>query len=491
MAVSNFHSVFENFWRGFNCSIVQVFRREALERTLCKPSAIACWGDNPKLQKAILTIRMAAKPGDNYEDVAARIEKEANCYRKFLQNPTPIGKISLNVKQLPSESDDNVFTCSKYQVREPAEGQASVFYTIQRSNRLVLEFVVHDEKDNPLFPITRTYSDWVGKKKFDLGLDRTFHLHMTEGHMPEFVRVQAGFKLIEPDEIEATEIGDELELEPMAASVAKADELENQTDVVTASQGRRLAFAFGFEHLVILLGCCLLFWLTASNLPPRAGYARALSFNKAAPATEYTMTGELAHEVGDDAKDVPVEIVEQRLKEKNNLAERNSSHVKRLHSRANHLHQTARMAEIKQLGVTTDGSSCDSTGSGCKEMLVSFQKAIETDLSRLDVPTSQFNQSEAGEGYAKLVVSYKPVDACLGHVYVTLFDRTGLLLWGREKDCYKFGQGNADSFIAASSESFVKQLVLDIKLAKEEMNSDAKENKTEPADKGEDSFSTD
>jgi len=173
-----------------------------------KPTSprLVVWEQTPALNQALQTIRMAANPGEDYEIVAARIEAQAAAYLEFLNNPQPIGRISLNVKQFGPAPNDTAHVREQYRINEPsegyadpAEGGASVWYTFNRSNNKVLEFIVHDKNDNELFPIARTYTDWIGTKKFDLGFGRTFYLSLMES-APGYVNVRAGF--VEPNEIE-------------------------------------------------------------------------------------------------------------------------------------------------------------------------------------------------------------------------------------------------------------------------------------------------
>ena len=174
-----------------------------------KPTSprLVVWEQTPALNQALQTIRMAANPGEDYEIVSARIEAQAAAYLEFLNNPQPIGRISLNVKQFGPAPADIAHVREQYRINEPsegytdpAEGGASVWYTFNRSNNKVLEFIVHDKDDNELFPIARTYTDWIGTKKFDLGFGRTFYLSLME-RSPGYVNVRAGFG--EPNEFES------------------------------------------------------------------------------------------------------------------------------------------------------------------------------------------------------------------------------------------------------------------------------------------------
>lgn len=171
-----------------------------------KSPPVVILNETPALSRALQTIRMAANAGEDYEIVAARIDKEAADYEEFLNNPLRIGRISLNVKHFGPMPADTAHVREQCRINQPseghpdpAEGRASVWYTFNRSNNKVLEFIVHDEHDNPLFPIARTYTSWIGTKEFDLGLGRTFYLSLFEG-APGYVNVRAGF--MEPNELE-------------------------------------------------------------------------------------------------------------------------------------------------------------------------------------------------------------------------------------------------------------------------------------------------
>ena len=140
-----------------------------------------------ELEKAHKTVRMAENYGDTFEDTAQRIIEESARYKAFKENPQPIGKISLTVKQLDS-------ALKQYEVIDPYDGEMTVVYSHRRSAETVLEFVVHDKDGVPLFPIARSYANYFGCKEFDLGLDQVFYLKMVKDKRPDYVAVQAGFK---------------------------------------------------------------------------------------------------------------------------------------------------------------------------------------------------------------------------------------------------------------------------------------------------------
>jgi hypothetical protein len=182
--------IFAHVREGYQLLLTNFWSRAMRRGAVTDRRRIDLWKDDPRLQEALLAVRMAAAfVGESYEVAAARIEAEAARFSAFIKTPTPIGKISLTVKRLEPDASDN----EVYQVRNPAEGDAAVSYTFERSDKIVLEFMAHDQSDNPIFPIVRTYSNWSGKRKFDLGRGRTFNLSMSVGDCPELVRVEAGF----------------------------------------------------------------------------------------------------------------------------------------------------------------------------------------------------------------------------------------------------------------------------------------------------------
>ncbi|HEV2764599.1 MAG TPA: hypothetical protein VGV38_16590, partial [Pyrinomonadaceae bacterium] len=188
--------IFSQAREGFQLLLSDIWHRVTRRGAVADGRPLDLWKDDPGLQEALLAVRMAAAHvGESYEAAAARIEEEAARFREFIKSPTSIGKITLNVKLLEPDAGEN----EVYQVRKPAEGDATFFYTFERSDKIVLEFMAHDPCDNPLLPIVRTYSNWSGRRKFDLGLGRTFNLNMLVANCPDFIRVEAGFTTAHED----------------------------------------------------------------------------------------------------------------------------------------------------------------------------------------------------------------------------------------------------------------------------------------------------
>lgn len=484
----SFHDELGGGWREILRSIVPAWLNiKATKRSRGKATSAAS-KEIAELQKAILTFRMAANPGESYEVVAARIEREAAIYKAFLQKPGAIGKIILNVKQLDSKTDDVKGSHRQYQVNEPStrqsdpsEGRACVSYTFNRSNNKVLEFMVYDEDDNPLFPIVRTYSDWVGSREFDLGLNRTFCLNMTESESPGYVIVEAGFRpaASKQNPVHAPETD---AAQPLAArTVHNAKQPENRPNAFMSSYGKRLACVVGLECLAISLVCCLIFWGAVAK---RAAGVEPLSKPSHGAATQ--VAGAKRDDVPPGASELSPATAEQQTADTggddNSPASALAGGAKARPKSANP-QKTRRMAEIKELGILVNSSACQKTESRCRELLTNYQKEMESKLSRLNLPASLLEQSDAVRKSVKLIVSFEPVDGQHGHIYLTLYDGEGCL-WEGEGDCYDYGEKNLLQFVSASSNKSSEQLVEEINRAKEQVNSEGKQSRAEAFEKG-------
>lgn len=478
--------------------IIGIYHRFQTPRVIREPSAGSTWEDDPILQKAILTFRMAANPGESYEVVAARIESEAARYKEFLRCPKPIGKIILFVKTVSSKADENEGTRQQYQVRHPDKGQASIAHTLDRSDSQIFEFVVYDEDDNILFPIARTYSNWVGEEEFDLGLGRTFCLKMTETDSPARVRVQAGFPPLAIKDVRTSVVTTDIkEPQPLAAFTAQQgdtrDDLVNsQTNFLTPSFFNRLVYTC----VGISLFCCLSsFWAVTANHLAQPNEDRRVP---PLPITVFSPSGEELTAPSHTTVGAPPDGVklwqaadyefallgqatEQTPKSSDRLLRLYLTREKRERVKTHKLQKAARMAGIEQLSILVDNASCYGR---CAELLSECRDAIKTNLSRLNLHVAPATQGDDVRYAARLILSYKPVDDSFGHVYVTLYDQKGLL-WGEHDDCIEYGEDSPDNFVSKVSEGFSKGLAEEIKLAKERLPSATKVGMTEPAGRGE------
>lgn len=183
----------EHRWGQVLRLLYHTVRKAARRRAGRGLSPVDLWTDDPSLREAVCSVRMAANPGEDYDEVAARLKTEAAKYKAFLRNPTPIGEITLSAKRIGPDARGDEVSGRMYQVRDPAKGRASMLYSFERSEHLVFEFIVHDQHNVQLFPIARTYSTWFGKKTFNLGDGRTFELNMVADGSPDVVRVEACF----------------------------------------------------------------------------------------------------------------------------------------------------------------------------------------------------------------------------------------------------------------------------------------------------------
>lgn len=458
-------------WRAMFRSVILFVRKFKLTAN-SKASTAPSWEEDPDLQKAILTFRMAANPGEDYEVVAARIEQEAARYREFLRNPQPIRCIILNVKSLVAEEDECLYTREQYWVRDPAQGLASMNYTFARSNKLVLEFIAYDEQNNALFPIVRTYSTWLGKKKFKLGLGRTFYLSMFECDSPDQVVVQAGFmpfareRVLSPARAAAAAAGPP----PLTAYTENGtSDIGFTTTAFSPSYGRGLALAMGMQCLVVPLLCCMAFWWVFGRSATPVEVSKAMQ-----PSGASDVSRTAPEETPPDAYTAGVLPATVKPAKEGRPARPTATRDKndRLKLKTVELQKAARLVEINRISVVVDGTSCHDTEDRCDRLLANFQKAIETDLNRLKLPVNTTDENDSGDA-VKLVVSYKPVNDCFGHVYVTLYDQKGLL-WGEEDDCLEYGEGQADDFVRVASEKMSVRLANELTQARALIDAEGK-----------------
>lgn len=132
-------------------------------------------------------IRMAQNYGESDDALRQRIREESLRYRQFKKKPERLGKLSFKTKRV--DSNETVETDYEINLWQKA---TLVCQTCERSADVVLEFFVHNKRGERLFAIARTYSDWIGRKEFDLGGGCVFYLYMSKAN-PGYVLVEAGF----------------------------------------------------------------------------------------------------------------------------------------------------------------------------------------------------------------------------------------------------------------------------------------------------------
>lgn len=399
--------------RAVMISVPHFFR--ALKRTIMGEKTTCT--ELPGYKKAVRSLRLAAEPGEAYPAVADRIDREVAIYRDFLMRPRPIGKISLIVKELDPDSPDFRSPRKQYQVhepsegkRDPAEGLASVKYRFNRSATKVLEFMVHDAKDAPLFAVARTYSTWLGNKEFPLGHKRVFYLNMVEDS-PGYVMVHAGFRPASEEEY-ATEKPTTIKVvPPMPQPVIDGPEQESRNPILWSLPQSRLAYLFGFQCAVISLFCGGVLWLATGSAMSRTVAHQASVPSAAAPSTSSTDASRLLSTFAGGSIIRPDDT---RVQGGKNI-------------RIKLVQKAKRLARVNGFSVSIKDDSCKSKESRCLELLTTIQKEVASSLSSLRVPVYTPGQIKKGIEPAELVVSYKPVDLIHGQIHLTLYDQQGEL----------------------------------------------------------------
>lgn len=471
MATTSIDGDVDNWWRELFRPLLN-FMRKAAKRRRSSGSrrSINLWEENSRAHEAILALRMAANfRGEDYEAVAARIEKEVARYREFLQQPEPIGKISLVVKRFPLDGEDDEPPRQLYQVRDPTQGQASVLYNFERSDRIVLEVVVHDRYDRPLFPIVRTYSNWIGKRQFNLGLGRTFTLSMAASDASACVRVHAGFKTALADEIEDTDMavatGD---LTLAANTIHNGGSLQIQTDAFRWSYRRRLALLLCVECLVVSVIASRLVGQAATNQLMNAPAAADISqASGSAPVTAQAFAGNSDGE----AHGITFYISGGGGEESGVDESRNfGGSDKGTRARDGNALQTTRIAALVGGRLKLDDALCGGGGDGCHELRVSIDgngdKVFYLHVGHTLSPVRR----NTAQTFEPPLTAHQHGEANSGLIHVTLFTRNRLLLL-KEAGCAGNNEGGANYFASNSLEGLSRETAADVHLISESTES--------------------
>jgi hypothetical protein len=414
--------------------------------------------DMAAFETAMNTLKLAAEPGENYAAIAARMKLEAETYRDFLLNPKPIGKISLIVKEIDPDSRDFRSPREQYKVHDPAKGWASVGYEFDRSDTKVLEFMMYDTEGSPLFAITRTYSNWIGCREFNLGLDRVFCLNMVEVS-PGCVMAHASFRMAA--ERESARDRQRI-LEPAPQVPAPVGKVESGRSIFEFLPfGRRLAYALVLQCMVISLICSTVIWVATGRAMSRQGsLARqttdhSLSDTTTDPSVANLPDGKTAlyatsggTETG--SNDIPGEAETVR---KIRMAQK-----------------AKRLAKVEGFSISVDNNSCKSGESRCLELLSTIQKRVESNLSSVSLRAYTPDQPNERTEPAKLIVSYNPIDTLHGHVHLTLYDHQGELWDDKGNLTYA-----APSVVENYCEEASSKILLEIITAKIRVNSNPQE----------------
>lgn len=405
-------------WRAFFGTFFKAFNRPARGRAGGGGvPPVDLWGEstfwNEKLREAILSLRMVAnKPGESYEEIAARVDKEAAAFEAFRRNPTPIGKISLNTKLITPVASGREFLRKGYEVFAPDKREASVDITLERSNRLVLEVIVHDENENPLFSLLRTYSDWVGAKSFDLGLGRTFNLRMTQVADAKFVRVSAEF---------ASPQGavDQFELPIAAYTNGSRPDL---ADGFTLGFKKRFAFFRCVTCLAIAMLCS---WMVFNALWSQPAATRAVVV-KAPGATKVYATTVAFANVGDEGGAIAAPEPPP-----GSIGTRTFKTIQ------------ASLSEPQPLNVNHAARETDRK---CDDLVANFRKAVGDIFQFVPVPAQGSGSHATAQTHTAATESD---DAFFRHMSVTFTTSDGLMQV-REPGCFKYINGKADSFLVSA-----------------------------------------
>lgn len=406
-------------WRAFFAAFFKIFNRPARGRAggggvppvdLWGESTF--WWENEKLREAILSLRMVAnKPGESYEEIAARVDREAAAFEAFRRNPTPIGKISLNTKLITPIASGREFLTKGYEVFAPDKREASVDITLERSNRLVLEVIVHDENENPLFPLLRTYSDWVGAKSFDLGLGRTFNLRMTQLAGAEAVRVSAGFASPQ-GAVEQFEL-------PIAAYTNGS-----RPDVADGFTWGFKRFAF-FRCATCLAIAMLCSWMVFNALGSQPAAPRAVVGKASGATTVYAMTigfANFSNEGGTVAAPEPPP---------GSIGTKTFKTIQ------------ASLSDSHPLNVNHGARETDRK---CGELVANFRKAVG-DIFQFAPFPAQGSGSHATAQTREM--TKESDDALFRHMSVT-FTTTDGLMQVREPGCLRYINGKADGLLVSA-----------------------------------------
>jgi hypothetical protein len=443
---SNFIRPFANFLRRAN-------KRRARRRAGRSLQSVDLWSDDPGVKEAILAVRMAANPGEDYDEVAERIEQEAARYKQFIDNPTPIGKITLNAKHVLLSVPAGDISGRVYQVRDPAEGHAHFVYSFKRSSGLVLEFIVHDQHDDPLFPVVRTYSDWLGKRTFDLGAGRKFELKMSEGDCPGLVRVEASFTTaraaasVRAAACVATAGG--LPLAAGDGDKGGGGSGPSGGSLRWSFRGGGVAFALGVP-LFVLFATGWTLWrplphrrpgaVISTPAAPRPSVVFTTYEGGTTDGLNYSRPFEASEETGAASMEVSYQTLSTEVAGK----------ARRQNDNNNNRRRVTLIAAVKGGRVKMDDNFCRRVGDRCDKLREGIQSTLDAVKGLLDRPTNASDESGTDRHTGSMWLSYLTDGESPDHVQVTLLADSALYLI-RGTGCTEFSAGGVKGFADATT----------------------------------------
>jgi hypothetical protein len=275
---------------------------------------------------------------------------------------------------------------------------------------VIHEFVVYDEHDDQLFAIARTYSNWIGSKKFELGLNRTFYLDMVEDG-PGYVKVHAGF------------VPPVLDRSPRANDFGPYPPRRRR---VPAFSIFPIGLASCAAIVILLVGCTILRTTTVKSniypesVKPSGALPKVFSAtNGGGPALPDRMwtspTGTFAVDGRPTVKHV--------------------SAKSEMTDRAVRLLKRTQLQAVEKVSVSVDDSFCKDREERCRELWSNVQEGMQLKFGSFSAIVDPDKPKKTGPTL-RLIVSYQPVDWNHGHVFFRVYDsKEGLWDGSHEFDC--------------------------------------------------------
>ena len=318
-------------------------------------------------------------------------------------------------------------------LNDPEEGRAGVWYHFARSRNKVLEFIVHDENDKPLFPLVRTYTNWIGNKELDLGHDRTLYLTLAEGE-PGYVNVRAGFTPVCAVE-EAVNSAQRQRPRVAAACAGAGETISTGGSPFYSLNVRQPANAIAFSVVALITLLSSVLFLRELNLLKTKADINVNPVRVSGVFSADTLTApHIKFGGGDASQSLSGNLLTVPAEKKETIV---------------------RLANIRGFKVSVDGKSCQGR---CLKLLKGIQRQLKSRLDGLNLPPAEPASAAVTTPSANLVVSYLALDAERGKIQATLSDEESSL-WNADRD---FDHALSDD--AQVPESYSDQLSTEVLL---------------------------